>query len=497
MRNRLLLLLVSILPNINTVGAGFVLDDVPLIVENARLHSLSGLASVWTSGYWPDRHGLTLYRPVTQSLWSLLWNLGGGRPILFHIVNVVLAAAVVLLLYELILAVTDRPLIAFGAAAIFAVLPIHCEAIASVVGSAELLAALFGTAALLALVRNRPVLAVLLFALAVFSKESAAAILAIGFLIAPRPRRRYLGAATIAAAVVVGALIARQAIATGPVFIPPIDNATALLPWFPRLLTALWVQCLYLSKTVVPITLSADYSYKQIPLVMSLGDIRAWCGLLLAASALVVVIRRPRTLPRRARVPQKPLTVLWAALVASIVIWAILFSPAANVLFPIGTIMGERLAYAPSVAVALFLGYALGLLPTRHAVPLLVLILAAYGTRTVMRNREWHDANVFYTGLIRTAPASCKSHYFYGTLLASEGDDKAAIAEYEKAIAIFPAYSEAYQNRGNALARMGRYDEAAESYRMCLRFDPGHTGAAQNLMALEAGIPLNPARKKL
>jgi hypothetical protein len=34
-----------------------------------------------------------------------------------------------------------------------------------------------------------------------------------------------------------------------------------------------------------------------------------------------------------------------------------------------------------------------------------------------------------------------------------------------------------------------------ESYRLCLRFDPGHAGAAYNLMQLQAGRLLNPPRK--
>jgi hypothetical protein len=36
-------------------------------------------------------------------------------------------------------------------------------------------------------------------------------------------------------------------------------------------LSALWVRCLYVFKTILPITLSADYSYKHIRLVMGLA----------------------------------------------------------------------------------------------------------------------------------------------------------------------------------------------------------------------------------
>ena len=69
--------------------------------------------------------------------------------------------------------------------------------------------------------------------------------------------------------------------------IPPIDNPMALIDAGQRFLTALWIQGLYLFKTLLPITLSADYSYKQIRLVMGPDDWRAWIGLALAGGAIL------------------------------------------------------------------------------------------------------------------------------------------------------------------------------------------------------------------
>jgi tetratricopeptide (TPR) repeat protein len=120
-----------------------------------------------------------------------------------------------------------------------------------------------------------------------------------------------------------------------------------------------------------------------------------------------------------------------------------------------------------------------------------------FGTRTAVRNLDWLNAERFYTQQVKTSPNSAKSWYSYGALLSSRGDDVGAIAAYDRAIAIFPAYSEAFHNRGNALVRLGRRQEAMESYRQCLRFDPGHSGARYNLMMLQAGLPLNPPRKEL
>jgi tetratricopeptide (TPR) repeat protein len=469
-----------LIPNLGALACGFVFDDRVLIVENEslHLHSLRQIARIWTSGYWPDPRGQELYRPISKSLWALIWAMGGGvHAALYHAFGLVLGVAVVLLLYRFLLEVETPTRTAFIAALLFALFPIHTDATTSVVGSAELLAAALALGALILFWRHRTVPALVLFALAVFSKESAAAFAALPALL-PRKdvrARASLLAAGGALAIIAAAVVAHQAVSRSSQ-IPAIDNPTALTGPRPRILTALWVQCLYLFKTVLPVSLSADYSYKQIPLVMGLDDWRAWAGLALAGAALVVALGY-----REFRFP--------------VLAYAALFSVTSNVLFPIGTIMGERLTYAPSVGVALLLATLMA--RSRHWRTVLVATALVFGTRTAVRNLDWINAERFYTRLVETSPDSAKSHYSFGVLRASRGDDLGAIEAYDQAIAIFPAYSEAFHNRGNALARLGRREEAMASYRQCLRFDPGHAGALSNLMELQAGHSINPPRKPL
>jgi tetratricopeptide (TPR) repeat protein len=464
-------------PNLGALAGGLVFDDRVLIAENQSLHvrTLGQLAHIWKSGYWPDNRGLELYRPVAQTLWALIWAAGGGsHPALFHAAGLGLGLAAVLLLYRLLLVVETPPRAAFIAALLFALFPVHCDATAPVTGSAELMAAALALSALIFYYRGRPMAALLLFALAVLSKESAAAFAALPLVFrrsGARPRRSWLTAAG-AAVIVAGALAAHHAVSRSSQ-IPPIDNPLALLDAGPRILTALWVQCLYLFKSLLPITLSADYSYRQIRLVMGLDDGRAWMGLALAAGALFLAVRR-----REFRPP--------------VLAYAILFSPTANILFPIGTIMGERLVYAPSLGLALLLGILLA--PWRHWKTVLVAVALVFAARTAVRNVDWLNGERFYTKLLETSPDSAKSHYSYGVLRAANGDDAGAVEAYDRAIAIFPAYGEAYRNRGNALARLGRREEAMASYRQCLRFSPGDFAASSNLRQLQAGLPVNPPR---
>src|SRR5580658_2280703 len=206
-----------LLPNLGALACSFVFDDRVLIVQNESLHvhSLRQLAHIWKSGYWPDPRGLELYRPVSQTLWAVTWAAGGGsHPALFHGIGLALGVAVVLLLYHFFLAVQVAPRTAFIAALLFAIFPIHTDATTSVVGSAELLGAAFSLGALLFYYGDRPIWTLLLFALAVFSKESAAAFAALP-LAFPRkdglPRHSRLTALG-AAAIVGAALLAHQAV---------------------------------------------------------------------------------------------------------------------------------------------------------------------------------------------------------------------------------------------------------------------------------------------
>ena len=478
------LVLVFILPNLSTLTGSFLYDDLPLIVQNDRLHSFARLGEIWTHGYWPDRPGLTLYRPVTQTIWSLCWNFGSGNPWPFHALNLVLGATVVLLVYRLLQDLRVPARLAFFTALLFAALPIHTEVTAAIVGSNELLAAVFGLGALRLYRRGAWLTSLLLFTLAVFSKESAAAIAGLAFLFpwlepAPQSKANFprLALHGMAATAVVGlALWARTAVAEGAVFIPPIDNPMSLISAPQRVITALWVQVLYVSRTLFPFTLSADYSYKEIPLVMSLHDGRAWAGITLVVLSLTAFFKWPTTR-------------------LGLAFWVIPFLPAANLLMPIGTMMGERLVFLPSLGLVLLAVQSATRLPRKEII--LVALVVLFSARTLLRNRDWHDADAFYPKLAETSPGSSKTHYFLGCFKAARDDPAGALEEYDRAIAIFPAYPEALNNRANVLVALGRLDEAKESFRRCLQFNPAHGGAAASLSSLEAGMIWVPQKPRI
>ncbi len=123
---------------------GFALDDVPIIVDNPTVHHLADQARIWLTPYWPGAVGLDagLYRPLAILAFAVQWAVGEGQPWVFHAVGIGLHATCSILVLVLLRLFVGRLPALFGAA-VFAVHPLHVEAVANGVGQAEVLAALF------------------------------------------------------------------------------------------------------------------------------------------------------------------------------------------------------------------------------------------------------------------------------------------------------------------------------------------------------------------
>jgi hypothetical protein len=260
------------------------------------------------------------------------------------------------------------------------------------------------------------------------------------------------------------------ALAGQPFLIPFIDNPLATAPLAYRLLTILRVQLDYLRLQLVPIGLSSDYSFNQIPLIDHPTDPHVLAALIVLLLATGTAWTMRKTHP----------VVLFA-----IAGYAVLFAPTSSVLIPIGTIMAERLAYSPSIMVCLLLSYSSWQLRHRRGRPVVagfITLLLVFGGLTVVRNRAWADELTFFHAQTQSAPNSAKAHYGLGAALASSGDDRKAVTEYERAITIYPYYSDAFFNMANALRRLGRDpEEVITAYRNTIRFNPNHADARANL----------------
>ncbi len=93
---------------------------------------------------------------------------------------------------------------------------------------------------------------------------------------------------------------------------------------------------------------------------------------------------------------------------------------------------------------------------------------------------EVEKAIAAYRQAIRLKGHFSEAHNNLGTLLART-DPQAALPHLQAAISANPDNDGAYLNLGNALARLGHYDDAIDSYRKALQVNPGNATARGNI----------------
>jgi protein O-mannosyl-transferase len=418
----------------NSFGLGLALDS-NLLVQDQRIHEVSptNLGLILTTHYWWPEPADRLYRPVTTASFLLNYAIlgNGPRPAGYHVLNFLLHAAGVLLVFELALLLFGRAGPAFFAAALWGVHPVGTESVTNVAGRADLLATVALLAALLWYARTggRPkprALAGLfgLALLAVFSKETGAVLVGLMLLWdltrGVRPRVPAYLAALAPLAILWWARLEAFRDAPWPkaTF---VDNPLLGAGFWVSRFTALKVIGMDLALLVWPARLSADRSYNQIPMA-GWSDFPAWISLAAVAAILAVVLMRYR----------KDRVLFWSA-----GFFGLALLPASNLVVRIGSIMAERFLYLPAIgfavaAAALFYRHV-----PRRAIPYVagaVLVLCA--GRTFARNPAWNDSLTLAAADVQSAPGSFRLHDMLGEYLYLQ-DPKAnldrAIEELEAA----------------------------------------------------------------
>ncbi|MFQ3639471.1 MAG: hypothetical protein SNJ62_05615, partial [Chloracidobacterium sp.] len=135
---------IAVLVYANTLGHDFAYDDWLVIVDNPGVR-LADWRALWLRGYWGHvTGGGGNYRPLTVTTFAVEYWLWGARPAGYHLTNVLLHAANVMWLFALLRRYRVPVGVAALAALIFAVHPVHTEAVANVAGRSELLGMVFG-----------------------------------------------------------------------------------------------------------------------------------------------------------------------------------------------------------------------------------------------------------------------------------------------------------------------------------------------------------------
>jgi tetratricopeptide (TPR) repeat protein len=439
------LALIAALAYANSLLNGFTLDDAAIILSNPLVHSLTGVWRAFAHPYWPEVWGWGQYRPLAIASFTVQWWLGGGAPWVFHLVCIAWHATACVLVWRLLSAWLAPAGAAFGALW-FALHPVHVEAVASVVGQTELMAAVFVLAAVLAHRRGQRI-AALWFALALLSKESGVVFLGLALAV-----DRIDGARRVALYVRYGVVAALYAACLVVMFasqpLSKIAPTWAGATLGERWLTMLTVVPQYVQLLVAPVTLHMDYGPRVVELATAVTP-----AVVVGAGLLVLLVLA--AVAARQRAPMVTLGLAWIA---------IAIAPVANVLFPSGVVMAERTLYLPSVGAALIAGwvaYWLSERAPRAAVALAAACAVAFAGRTWTRTPVWHDDIALTLAALHDSPTSYKAHHAAGVLFAETGHWTEAANEYRYARSLFPLDVEPYRGGAEAALVAHDYDAAA------------------------------------
>ena len=460
-----------------TARYGVVQDDRAIIASNPAAHSIGAALRAFDDPYWPRETGAGLYRPVTILSYAIDWTVSGGRPGWLHLMNALWHGLATVLLVVL-LARWLPTLGVVAAGLVFAWHPVHVEAVASLVGRAELLAAVGILGATLAARRRQWVVAVLCAALAMFSKEHgviAGVVILLDRWLQGSDERPYPRGFWIALAVVtIGFLAAWFAVG----WVGESDEAAVFYDrgTWGRLAIALPALLRAALLLIWPASLSVDYNPQVLP---------ARAGFSIAAVLGFVVLVGTPTLALwcRRRVP----AISFAAGLAA-------FSclPTANLFFPSGVVLAERNLYLavalPAVVVgwiATWLASRRGLRPAAVAVAIVVI---SGGWRSYARLPAWRDNRSQLVTLLAEHPESYRAHASAAPVLAGIGDTAGARREYRTADSLFPG--DRYLNGANAIFLIGIGDTAAA----VTLIDRARQSTAGERMTLRAKFLLEVAR---
>lgn len=506
----------------NTFGYKYTLDDFSIIKSNwITKGGLKNIDLIFSKEY---RFGSwnsvgSLYRPIPLLMFTFEWQLAPDNPMLGHVLNVLFYALtgwVLWITWREVLAAYP-PALAAIAVMIFMAHPVHTEVVANIKSRDEILALLFGTLTLRLVWKYLDkddvkllLLAVLCYAIAMFSKESSITLMAVFpltmwyFSTAPMGKIAKITLALLAPAVIF--LLIRKQILDAQ----PYQESYSILDNFmvetknqsERLASAFMMCGRYLWTLIFPHPLVCDMGYPQVK-VVSFSDWRALGGFFAYAGmgiwALVNMKRKH-------------------ILSYAILFYLATFSVFSNVLMMIGTSYGERLLYMPSFGFALGLAWLFCKIfkiddktevwnPNGKGTALWMavgILLAAYALKTVFRNGAWYDSASLYAADLPNSPNCAKLNYHNALETVRIGMDekeskvkdveqvRKGIACYDKCIQLYPQYHDAYGSRGLAYFRLGEvlqnpeeqraaWDKALADYQESLKYRYNNSEVLSNM----------------
>jgi protein O-mannosyl-transferase len=448
----------------NSIPNAFILDDILIVGANERIRHIDPLHLLFQS-YWGDLNHAGIYRPLTIFTFSLEYPIWGVWAAGFRITNLLLHAVNGWLVFLLARGLLGSPMAALASAVVYIVHPIQTEAVVSIVGRSELLAAGLFFAAWLAFRKGRTWVSALVYFLAALAKESAItlpAVLLVEMALTEGGIRKVreswhrfavLGMTGMAYLTLRFYVLGGLGIPTNGQYL----NGTLTL--FERWLTSGRVFLQYFKLILAPVQTASDYDFNSVP-VAGIGDWDAWLGLAIVGGGIILALR---------------LSKIRRVVSIGILFFFIALLPASNWIMPIALLMAERFLYLPIFGFALLAGLMwAGIQQGR------VRRLAAGGFLTlavllcISHNYVWQDTLTFHENAVRIVPNNARARLGYGFALLRMNKVTEAREQFEAGLQILPKSAPLLAGLASATMKLdGRCDRVRPLLAQALAIEPG------------------------
>ena len=448
---------------LNTLNNPFIWDDEALIIKNTLIKNWH----FWYKAFTNDLFlgiggGSNFYRPIQtlSYMWDYyFWELD---PRGYHVTNIILHTFVSFLVFLLIHTLTkEERIISFTCAILFALTPIHTEAVTYISGRAEMFLGIFLISSLLLFIRSQNsygrskiiclYFSLILFVLGLLSKELAVVfpliILAYVFYYAKDNLKKsgYFFKSILPFFIIDYLyLILRLSI---------LKFSTTGLPSLAEIPFAIRVSVLprviftYIKLLILPINL--HMSREVIRSITFVGIYISWMLIFIISLTCFYFLKYKEK----------------TKISSFMLFWSLLFFLPQSGIFPINAFVAEHFIYLSSISFFMLASsLLLKHLRKRLFIFSIISLVLYYGLLTLSRNYEWHSPIIFYERIIKFSPASHQAHNNLGLQYEYKGLYDKAISEYKKALVIKPDLLEAHSNLANVYYNQGRFKEAEREY---------------------------------
>jgi protein O-mannosyl-transferase len=482
----LLLVLLACLPYVNMLFNGFVYDDDTQLLANPYVRNFHYLRSIFTRNVWAFQGAsayANYYRPLMTFGYVLCHSVFGFRAWAFHLVNLGFNAGAVCLLFLVTRRIFRDRRLAFLAAALFALHPIHSEAVDWVGAVTDLELAFFFLLTFWFFLRledsDGPPPGILYlgmtisYVLVLLSKEPAATLpfLATCFEHTCREDRSVtswtikLRRYAVLWLVLIGYVLFR--IGFLGAFVPLVERAH--MPDNEVFFSAVALVGQYMGKMLWPFHLSLIYVFPE-DLVNLLSAFLGGAAAILVCVLLVIYFWR-----RDRRVS---FGFVW---------FFVILAPVLNVRWMPANVFSERYLYLPSAGlcwVVAWAGVQLWDYAERYGRRGRQALLAAacalavlFAARIVTRNPVWKNNFTLFTNTLAAAPDSAIIRNNLAIYDADHGDWKAAGDQWYAALKLMPKAVFVLNNLGLLNKHLKQYGDAIAFYERSLAVSP-HDGLA-------------------